>query len=129
MPRPETRLSIGIGQDDPQVAVVFLLPVFEHFIGGLAQLKIGIGQRGIDHGQFVGIGADGLDILFHRDPAVRGAGEGPAQPLHHRLHAPVLPEVGMPPPRAEIGDAQAGDGAQPVDLFPQFGHRAGVENL
>jgi hypothetical protein len=35
----------------------------------------------------------------------------------------------MPPPRAEIGDAQVVEPLQAFDLFPQLGHGAGVEDL
>ncbi len=75
------------------------------------------------------IGADRLDIAAHRDQAVRGAAELRPQPLDHRLHRPVLPQEGMPPPRAEIGDAQPVEPAQAGDLFPKLGHRPGIEHL
>ena len=52
---------------------------------------------------------DRLDIAPHGNEAVRGAHECLAQPLDHRLHAPVLPEIAMPPPRAEIGNAEPFD--------------------
>jgi hypothetical protein len=52
---------------------------------------------------------------------------GPA-PLH-RLHAPVLPQETVAAARAEIGDLQPLDAAQPFDLFPQPGHGAGVQHL
>ena len=77
----------------------------------------------------MGIGADRLDVATHGDQAIRRAGELRPQPLHQRLHRPVLPEEGMPPPRAEIGQFQPLDLAQPGDLLPEFRHGAGIEHL
>ena len=51
------------------------------------------------------------------------------KPFHHRLHRPVLPQEAVPSPRAEIRDPQVGQLAQPLDLFPQAGHGAGIEDL
>ena len=108
---------------------MFLMPVGEHLVGCLPQFGIRIGKRGIDHRQFMRVGADRLDVAAHGDAAVGGADEGIPQPLDHRLHAPILPEEGMPPTGAEIGDLQPVDPAQPLDLFPDPGHRAGIEDL
>jgi hypothetical protein len=108
---------------------MLLVPVRQHVIGGAGEVFVGLGERGVDHGQFVGVGADGLQVAVLGDEAVGGAGEGVAQPLLHGLHGPVLPEEGMAAPRAEIGDAQAGDPLEAFDLFPQLRHGAGVEDL
>ena len=108
---------------------MLLVPVGQHPVGGLRQFGVGLGQRGVDHRQFMRIGADRLDLAVHGDQAVGGAGEGRAQPFLQGLHAPVLPQKGMPPPGAEIGDLQPVDPAQPLHLLPQLGHRAGVKHL
>ena len=121
--------AIGIGQDDAQVAVMFFVPVRQHLIGGLCKLFIAVCQRGIDHRQFMGIGADGLCLAPIGDQAVRRAGELAAKPFHQGLHAPILPEKGMPPPRSEISQPQPVKLAQPFYLFPKARHGAGVEHL
>ena len=52
--------AIGVRQDDAQVAVMLFVPIGQHVIGRTRQRRVGIGQRGIDHGQFMGVGADRL---------------------------------------------------------------------
>jgi hypothetical protein len=121
--------AVGVGQDDAQVAGMLLVPVGQHVIGRAGEVRVGLGQRGVDHGQFVGVGADGLKVAVLGDEAVGGAGEGVAQPLLHGLHGPVLPEEGVAAAGAEIGDAQVGDLLEALDLFPELRHGAGVEDL
>ena len=100
----EVRRAVGVGQDDAQIAVVILLPVGQHVVGRVRQLGVAVGQRRIDHRQFVRVGADRLDLAAQRDEAVRGAEEAGAEALDHRLHAPVLPQEAVPAAGAEIGD-------------------------
>ena len=52
-----------------------------------------------------------------------------AEAFAQGLHAPVLPEEGMAAAGAEVGEAQVFEGAQAVDLLPDAGHGAGVEDL
>ena len=125
----EAGRTVGVGQHDAQVAVVVGLPVGQHLVGRLGQLAVVLGQRAVDHRQLVRIGADRLHLVAHGDQAVGGAEEGRAEPLHHRLHAPVLPQEAMPPPGAEVGDAHAGELLEPADLLPQARHGARVEHL
>ncbi len=108
---------------------MFLVPVGQHVIGGLLQRRVGFGQRGIDHGQFMRVRADRLDVAMHGDQAVRGAGEPVAQPLDHGLHGPVLPQEAVAAAGPEIGDAQIVQLAQRLDLFPQARHGAGIKDL
>ena len=77
----------------------------------------------------MGVGADGGEVAVFGDQAVGGAGEFVAQAFGHCLYAPVLPEVAMPAPSAEVRDFEALDGAQGFDLFPDFGFGAGVEDF
>ena len=72
---------IGVGQDDAQIAIVFGVPVRQNLIGRVRQFRIRIGKGGIDHGQFVGVGPDRLNLAAHGDQTVRGADEFVAQPL------------------------------------------------
>ena len=125
----ETLGAEGVGQDDPQIAVMLFVPVCQNLIGGLGEFLIGVGQGGIDHWQFMGIGANRLDVAAHGDLAVRGANELRPQPLLHGLHAPVLPQMAVAAARAEIGDFQAFNRAQLFDLFPKPRHGAGVKHL
>src|SRR6056297_1532264 len=125
----ETLCAIRVGQHDAQVSLVFLMPVCEHLIGGLGKLAVVFGEGRVDHRQLVGIRADGLELPPKRDKTVRGADECLPQPLAHRLHSPVLPEKGMPPPGAEIRDPETLEPAQPLDLFPELRHGAGIEYL
>ncbi len=90
---------------------MLFVPVGQNVIGRAGKFLIRVGKGGIDHRQFMGVRSDRLDILPHGDQAVRGADELVAQPLHHRLHTPVLPQEGMPPPCAEIGDPQVFEAA------------------
>ena len=83
--------AIGVGQNHAQVAVMLFMPIIQDLIGRLAQCVVVSGQGGINHRQLVGIGADRLNIAFHRDQAIGGTDEFIAQPFHHRLNAPVLP--------------------------------------
>ena len=78
----------------------------------------------------VGVCAYRLDIAAHGDVDIGGADEGVrAEAFEHGLHAPVLPEVGVAAARSEIGEFEAGGLAQALDLFPEFGCGAGVEDL
>ena len=108
---------------------MFFLPIRQHFIGCLRQFRVRIGQRRIDHRQFMRIGTNRLHFVAHGDQAIRRAGEFGPQPLAHRLNRPVLPQKGMSASRAEIGDAQFGNFAQAGDLFPKFRHGAGIEHF
>ena len=84
---------------------MLFVPIGQHLIGGARQFAVVFGQGCIDHGQFMGIGANRLDIAFHGDQAVGCAHEFIAQPLDQGLHRLVLPQVGMPAARAKIGQA------------------------
>ena len=119
----------GVGQHDAQVAVVVLLPVGQHPIRRLGQLTVVAGERGIDHRQLVGVGADGLHLAAHGDQAVGGAEEGGAEALDHGLHAPVLPQEAVAAARAEVGDAHLRQQLQAPDLLPHARHGPGVEHL
>ncbi|OIQ64458.1 hypothetical protein GALL_539920 [mine drainage metagenome] len=77
----------------------------------------------------MGIGADRFQIVVHRQQDVRGAGEGRAEAFLDRLDAPALPQVAMTAARPEIGKTQAFQFAQALDLGPQLGLGAGIENI
>ncbi len=121
--------AVGVGQHDAQVAVVVLLPVGQHLVGRLGQLAVVPGERAVDHRQLVRVGADRLHLAPHGDQAVGGAEEGGAQPLDHRLHAPVLPQEAVPAPGAEVGDAEIRQRLEPADLLPHARHGPRVEHL
>ena len=128
-PLQEIARAVGVGQHDAQVAVVVLLPVGQHPVGRLGQLAVVVGERGVDHRQLVRVGADRLHLAAHGDQAVRGAEEGRAQALDHRLHAPVLPQEAVAPARAEVGDADAGQQLEAADLLPHARHGPRVQHL
>jgi|GEM_PF-5357657 len=121
--------AICVGQYDQQVALVVLLPVAQHLVGRGGELLVAVGKRRIDHRQLVRVGTDGLNLAPHGDEAVGRAGEGVTQPLHHRLHAPVLPQEAMAAARAEIGNLQAGQGLEALHLLPHPRHGTGIEHL
>ncbi len=77
-------------------------PVLKHAIGRMQQLFVGLCERGLDHRQFMRIGADRLEIRVHGEKHVGGTDEAIAKPFLQRLDAPALPQKAMPPPRAEI---------------------------
>jgi hypothetical protein len=60
---------------------VLLLPVVEDAVGGLAELLVAVREGSVDHGELVGVGADGLEVALLGDQAVGGADEGGAQRL------------------------------------------------
>ena len=128
-PLEEVFCSIGVGQDHAQIAVIGILPVREHGIGGFRERAIVRGKGGIDHRQLVRVGADGLHFAAHGNEAVRRAEKGLAQAFHDRLDAPVLPEKAVPPARAEIGNAEIGERAQALHVLPKARHGTGIEHL
>ena len=77
----------------------------------------------------MGVGPDRLEIVVHRQEDVGGAGEGRSEAFLDGLDAPALPQEAMAPPRSEIGKPQAVQLAQPLDLGPELGLRAGIENV
>ena len=65
------------GQDDEQVAAIVALPVLQDMVGCLAQLlRLGVGECGKYHRQFMRVGAERLQIRVHRQQHVGGSGEG-----------------------------------------------------
>jgi hypothetical protein len=52
-----------------------------------------------------------------------------AQHIAHGLDAVLLPEEAVAAAGAEVGEAQAFDGAQELDLVPEAGLGAGVEDV
>lgn len=120
---------VGVGQDDAEVAVVFLVPIGEHVIGRAAEVLVGLGEGGVDHGKLVGVGADGFDVALHGDFAVRGADEFIAEAFDEGLNAPVLPEEAVAAAGAEVREFQVGDRAEGFHLFPEFRHAARVEHF
>ena len=125
----EIARAIGIRQHDAQIPVVVLLPVGQHLVGCFRQLAVVVGERGIDHRQLVRVGADGLHLAAHGDQAVGGAEERRAQPLDHRLHAPVLPQEAVAPARAEVGDADTREQLEAPELLPHARHGPRIEHL
>ncbi len=119
----------GVGQGDQQVAGIGVTPVVEHLIGRAAQFLVAAGERRQHHRQFVGVGADRLEVAVHCQQHVRGAGEGAPQSFLERLDAPALPQEAVPPPRAEVGDHQPVEPLQPLHLAPQLGLGAGVKHV
>ena len=108
---------------------MFFVPIRQHVVGRLPQRFVAVGQGCVDHGQFVGVCPDRLDFPHHCDPAVGGSGETIPQPFHHRLHAPVLPQVAVPPPCAEVGQSQIFDRFEFFNFAPEFCHRPRVQDF
>ena len=121
--------AIGVGQDDAEVALVILLPILQHPIGRLGELLVAVGQGRIDHGQFVRVGADGLDLTPQRDQAVGRAEERRTQPsimacTHQSCHRkPCRRRV----PKSEMREIR--QRLQTIDLLPDPRHGAGIEHL
>ena len=106
-----------------------MAPLVENAIGRPAQFIVVAGQRGGDHRQFMRVGADGFEIRVHRQQHVGRSGEGGTEPFLHRLDAPALPQKTVPPPRSEIGQPQAIQLPQPLDLVPQFCFGACIQHV
>ena len=70
---------------------MFFLPVRKDLIGCSGKVIVRLGQGGIDHGEFVGVGPDGFYLTIARDGAIRGADKFFPQTFDHRLNAPILP--------------------------------------
>ena len=60
----------GVREHDAQCAVVSLLPELQHLILRSLQLFIVRGEGSHDHGDFVGIGADGFKVMLVRKERV-----------------------------------------------------------
>ena len=108
---------------------MLLVPIRQNVVGRLSQSRVVFGQSGIDHRQFMGVGANRFKFACHRDLAIGSTGKGPFKPFLHRLHTPVLPQVAVPPPRTEVGNGEIRYIAQRFDLLPDTRHRACVEDL
>ena len=106
-----------------------MTPLIENTIRRPAQFIIVIRQRRGDHRQLMRIGPDRLQVVVHRQQDIGGAGEGGSQTFLDGLDAPALPQKTMAPPRTEIGKPQAFELAQTLDLGPEFGLGAGIENV
>ena len=105
------------------------MPIGKHLIGCLSKFIVIPGQRGIDHGQFMGIGTDGLKVMTFGNHAIGGADKFLAQPLAHGLNRPVLPEMAMPATGAKIRDPEMIDLLQNFDLFPKLRHGPRIKHL
>ena len=91
------------------------------------------GEGGHGHGELVGVGTDGFEIVLvgesgvgcsgksFRMNGIEGGGEG--------LDAVLLPEEAVTAAGAEVGETQAGDMAEELDLVPEAGLGAGVEDV
>ena len=121
--------AIGVGQDDAEIAFVSVLPVGEHGVGGLRERAIVIGEGCVHHRQLVRVGADRLDFAPHRDQAVGGAEERVAEAFLHRLYAPVLPQEAVAAAGAEVGDAEARQSVEALEMLPYPRHRLRVQHL
>ena len=119
----------GVGQGDQQVASIGVPPLIEDAIRRPAQCGIVIGERGRDHGQFMRVGADGLQIAVHREQNVRRAGEGGSECFLGGFDTPALPEEAMTPPRSEVRQPQAVQLAQPFEFAPQLCLGARVQHI
>ena len=104
-------------------------PRLQHLIGRAGERCIVPGQRGGDHGQFMRVGADGLQIAVHGKEDVRRADEAVAQPFLQRLDTPALPQEAVPPPGAEVREDEIGQQLQPLHLLPQPGLGARIEDV
>src|SRR5258708_10813129 len=75
------------------------------------------------------IGANRFEVVVHRQQDIGCAGEGRSQTFLDGLDTPALPQKTMTPPRPEIGKSQSFELAQTLDLAPEFGLGAGIENV
>ena len=119
----------GVGKGDQKIAAIGMAPLIEDAVRRPAQFIIVIRQRRGDHGQFMGVGADRFKIIVHRQQDIGGAGEGRSEAFLDGLDAPALPQEAVASSRAEIGKAQAFQLAQALDLAPELGLGAGIENI
>ena len=62
--------TISVRQDDAQIAVMFFLPVSKNLIRRAAKRLIIFRQGRIDHGQFVGVCANRLNLTPHGNQTV-----------------------------------------------------------
>ena len=87
----EMRGAEGIGQQHAQIAVVKPRPILKHLEGRRAQFVVVSGERGIDHRQFMRVGADRLKAEVHGVLDIGGADQAGADPLMQSFDAPALP--------------------------------------
>ena len=119
----------GVGQGDQQVASIGVPPLVEDAIGRPAERVVVIGERGRDHGQFMRVGANGFEIVVHRQQNIRRAGEGGPQCFLGGFHAPALPEKAMTPPRSEVRQPQVVELAQSFEFAPQLCLGARIQHI
>ena len=67
------------GRSDEQLAAVALLPEFEDAVLRGVQRLVAVGEGGHGHGEFVGVGAHGFEIVLVGEEGVGGAGEAVAE--------------------------------------------------
>ena len=77
----------------------------------------------------MGVGADGFEIVLVGEGGVGGAGEVGAEGGGEGLDAVLLPEEAVAAAGAEVGEAEAFDAAEELDLVPEAGLGAGVEDV
>ena len=75
------------------------------------------------------VGSDRFQIVLVRQEGVRRADEIAPQIRRHGDDNIFLPQKAVPPPRAKVGDAQLRNAAQPLNLAPQLGLGARIENV
>src|ERR1700679_3456803 len=67
----------GVGEEDEELVVVGLTPEFEDVVLRVAEGVVGAlrGEGGHGHGELVGVGADGFEIVLVGEGGVGGSGE------------------------------------------------------
>ncbi len=111
--------------------MVALLPELEDAVLGGVEGGVvgGRSEGGEGHGELVGVGADGFEVVLVGEEGVGGAGEAGADGGAERLNDVLLPEEGVAASGAKLGDAEVGGGAEALDLVPKLGFGSGVEDV
>src|SRR6202020_2528708 len=85
--------------------------------------------RGKNHGNLMRVGSDRFQIVFMGEKGIRGSREGAAEIRRHGIDHVFLPEEAMAAASSEVGDGEARDAAQALDLAPEFRLRPRVQNI
>ncbi len=119
----------GVRKDDEELTVIGLLPEFEEAVLGGFQLFVVVGKGGEGHGEFVGVGADGFEVVLVGEIGVGSAFEDGTDDVGHGFDDVFLPEEAVAAAGAKIADAEVGSAAEAGHFFPEASLGARIEDV
>ena len=93
------------------------------------QFVVVTGHRGKGHGQFVGVGTDGFEVVLIGQVGIRSAAEGAAEDIAHGLDDVFLPEKTVAAAGSEIAETQTRGAAEALHFFPEFCFGTRIEDV